>query len=65
MQGVIRKLSERGFGFISTPIGSDVFFHASKVKGKHFPAMRVGDKVEYEVEAAADGRIAATIVTMA
>lgn len=51
MNGVIKKLTDRGFGFI-TPEGEakDVFFHSDSVVGAQFNDLREGDMVTFEVE---------------
>lgn len=47
--GTIKKLvSARGFGFITTEDGSEIFFHRSQVTGDRFDSLREGDKVTYE-----------------
>ena len=45
-QGTIKKLTDKGFGFIEGERG-DVFFHHSAVEGD-FDGLREGQKVEYE-----------------
>ena len=45
-QGTIKKLTDKGFGFIEGERG-DVFFHHSAVEGD-FDSLREGQKVEYE-----------------
>lgn len=47
-QGVIRKLTDKGFGFIEGDKG-DLFFHHSEVRGTSFESLREGQKVSYEV----------------
>ncbi len=50
-QGVIKKLvADRGFGFISTEDGTDVFFHNSAVADDGFEQLQQSQTVEYEVE---------------
>jgi CspA family cold shock protein len=46
-QGTIKKLVDRGFGFIDGEKG-DLFFHQSAVEGTTFEALSVGQQVEYE-----------------
>ena len=50
VQGTIKKLTDRGFGFISQD-GSekDLFFHSNELKGVDFNELKEGDKVEFEV----------------
>lgn len=46
-QGTIKKLAEKGFGFIDTAKG-DLFFHLSALQGVTFEELRVGQTVQYE-----------------
>ncbi|HEX3656173.1 MAG TPA: cold shock domain-containing protein [Pirellulales bacterium] len=51
--GTIKKLvQDKGFGFIQTADGADVFFHHSSVADQAFDNLTEGQKVEYTVEAA-------------
>jgi len=53
MTGYIVHLNARGFGFIRTPNGSDVFFAARCVDAgvKRFDLLREGDRVSFEKKA--------------
>jgi len=46
-QGTIKKLVDRGFGFIEGEKG-DIFFHQSALQGTTFDALSEGQQVEYE-----------------
>ena len=46
-QGTIKKLTDKGFGFIDTGSG-DLFFHLSSLQGTTFEQLQVGQPVEYE-----------------
>ena len=48
-QGKIKKLTERGFGFVTSAGGEDLFFHMSNVQGISFELLREGQTVEYTV----------------
>ena len=50
MQGTIKKLTDKNFGFISQE-GSekDLFFHANELDGVEFNDLREGDAVSFEV----------------
>ncbi|HEX3998046.1 MAG TPA: cold shock domain-containing protein [Pirellulales bacterium] len=49
--GTIKKLvSDKGFGFIQTGDGGDIFFHHSTVQNSQFDNLREGQSVEYTVE---------------
>lgn len=45
-RGVIKKLSERGFGFIEGEAG-DIFFHSSAVEGTDWSDLKKGQQVTY------------------
>lgn len=46
-QGTIKKLTDKGFGFIEGERG-DIFFHSSAVEGDvNFDSLREGQHVEY------------------
>lgn len=51
MTGTIKRLTDKGFGFI-TPEGGDkdVFFHSSALVGATYADLKVGDMVTFEVE---------------
>ena len=46
-EGTIKKLTDRGFGFIKTAGTKDLFFHSSAVEGVTFEELREGQKVSY------------------
>jgi CspA family cold shock protein len=57
MQGTIKKLvTDRGFGFIQSETGAELFFHASSVEGESFDALHEGQRVEYTAEQDPRGR---------
>ena len=52
MKGTIKTLvAEKGFGFIATQEGEakDIFFHRSKVGGKGFEGLTVGEVVTFDI----------------
>jgi cold shock protein len=57
MQGTIKKIvSDRGFGFIGSDTGTELFFHASSVDGGAFDSLREGQRVEFATEQDPRGR---------
>jgi len=46
-EGSIKRLTDKGFGFIDTGKGKDLFFHSSSLQGVTFDALREGQKVSY------------------
>ncbi len=55
-KGTIRKLMDRGFGFIKAEEGEDFFFHRSDTEGVEFDSLRAGQEVEFEKGQGRDGR---------
>lgn len=51
MQGTIKRLvRDRGFGFIRSVEGQEVFFHRTSLQNLNFDGLREGERVEFEVE---------------
>jgi len=48
-EGQIKKLTDKGFGFIKTGNGDDLFFHMSNLNDVHFDDLQEGDTVTYTV----------------
>ncbi len=48
-EGTIKRLTDKGFGFIDAGGGKDMFFHMSSVEGTHFNELHEGQQVSYEV----------------
>ena len=46
-EGSIKKLTDKGFGFIKTGSDKDLFFHSSSVQGASFDELHEGQKVSY------------------
>ena len=46
-EGTIKRLTDKGFGFIDTGTNQDMFFHMSNVEGANFDDLREGQKVSY------------------
>lgn len=50
MNGTIKTLTDRGFGFISRDgEEKDLFFHSKELNGVTFDELKVGDAVTFEV----------------
>ncbi|MCL4405192.1 MAG: cold shock domain-containing protein [Patescibacteria group bacterium] len=50
MKGTIKKLTDRGFGFIAREGETkDLFFHSKELKGVTFDELKVGDAVTFDV----------------
>lgn len=51
MQGVIKKKTDKGFGFITVAgQDKDLFFHSKSLVGVTFDELNEGDTVSFEVE---------------
>jgi len=51
MQGTIKRvIRDRGFGFIKSTEGQEVFFHRSGLQEINFDSLKEGENVEFEVE---------------
>lgn len=48
-EATIKRLTDRGFGFLDTGGGQDLFFHMSALQGVTFEQLREGQKVTYDV----------------
>ncbi len=49
MEGTIKTLTEKGFGFITVEgEEKDLFFHGNELKGVSYEDLKVGDKVSFE-----------------
>ena len=64
-KGTIARLMDRGFGFIKTEDGTDLFFHRNELDGVEFSSLREGQEVEFEKGQGRDNRPAAVKVKLA
>ncbi len=46
-QGTIKKLTDKGFGFIALPGGKDIFFHSSNLEGVRYEELYEGQSVSF------------------
>jgi len=61
MQGTIKKLTDKNFGFIAQDGGDDLFFHANSLEGVDFSQLREGDAVTFETESTPKGNAAVNV----
>ena len=47
MNGAIKRMTEKGFGFIATPEGTEYFFHQSACASMRFDELREGQAVSF------------------
>lgn len=51
MQGTIKRvIRDRGFGFIKSTEGQEIFFHRSGLQNIAFDGLKEGENVEFEME---------------
>jgi CspA family cold shock protein len=64
MTGTVKFFNAtKGFGFIATEEGEDIFFHRSNVKNTGFrDVLEQGDKVQFELKQEMKGKRAYNIV---
>lgn len=48
-EGKIKRITDKGFGFIDNGTDPDMFFHCSAVEGVSFDELREGQSVSYEI----------------
>ena len=62
MQGTIKTLTDRGFGFISRAGETkDLFFHSKDLNGITFEELKVGDTLTFEVSEGQKGPAAVNV----
>lgn len=62
MKGQIKKIMDKGFGFIAPEDGGkDIFFHSNSLVGVQFTELREGDAVSFEVEDTEKGKNAINV----
>lgn len=62
MKGIIKKLDDRGFGFITLEGQKDIFFHANDCSEGNFKDMHEGDAVSFETASSDKGPKAINVV---
>ncbi len=65
LKGTIRRLMDRGYGFIKTEQEEDLFFHRNDLEGVEFNSLTEGQEVEFEKGQGRDGRPQAVKVKLA
>lgn len=62
MTGTIKRLTDKGFGFISREgEEKDLFFHSNDLNGVSYNDLKVGDSVTFDVEQGQKGPAAKNV----
>ena len=63
-QGTVRWFNNaKGFGFLGTDTGPDVFCHYSSIQNDGYKSLKEGERVEFDVVEGTTGRPQADLVT--
>ena len=46
-EGTIKRLTDKGFGFIDTGSDKDLFFHSSSLEGVSYDELQEGQRVSF------------------
>jgi CspA family cold shock protein len=64
-EGTVKWFNEsKGFGFITSEDGGDVFVHHSSIQGDESKSLAEGDKVSFDVEQGEKGPKAVNVVKL-
>jgi CspA family cold shock protein len=58
---ITRLIIDRGFGFIRTEQGEDLFFHRNDLEGVNYNSLREGQQVEFQVAEGPDSSSAVRV----
>lgn len=62
MNGVVKKKTDKGFGFIAVPgQEKDLFFHSNSLVDVTFDELKEGDNVSFDVEDSPKGKNATNV----
>ncbi|MEK6715781.1 MAG: cold shock domain-containing protein [Candidatus Omnitrophota bacterium] len=56
--------NQKGYGFITTESGADVFVHHSAIQGEGYKSLEEGQEVEFEIEKGQKGDQATKVVKL-
>lgn len=63
MKGTVKWFdSDKGYGFISSEEGKDIFVHFSAIQSEGYKSLQEGDQVEFDVKDGDRGPQAANVV---
>ncbi|MBU1087339.1 MAG: cold-shock protein [Candidatus Omnitrophica bacterium] len=62
-KGTVKWFSDqKGYGFIASESGKDVFVHHNAIQGNGYKSLNEGQEVEFEVQPGPKGEQAANVV---
>lgn len=53
--------NQKGYGFITTESGTDIFVHHSSIQGEGYKTLEEGQEVEFEIEKTPKGEQAVKV----
>jgi CspA family cold shock protein len=56
--------NQKGYGFISTDEGKDIFVHHTAIKGEGYKTLQEGQSVEFDIVQSPKGEQAANVVKL-
>jgi len=64
-KGVVKWFNpKKGYGFITSEDGKEIFVHFSSLQGEGFKTLREGDEVEFEITQGEKGEQATQVVKL-
>ncbi len=64
-RGTVKWFSnQKGYGFISSESGTDVFVHHSAIQGDGYKSLDEGQQVEFEIQQGPKGEQATNVVKL-
>jgi CspA family cold shock protein len=65
LQGTVKWFNDgKGYGFIESDGGNDVFVHFSAIQGEGFKSLSEGQRVEFEITTGPRGQQASNVVLL-
>jgi CspA family cold shock protein len=61
--GTVKKLTQRGFGFIQVGTGQDIYFHTSQCVTA-FDSLQEGERVSFQIEDSPKGLRAVSVTRL-
>ncbi|MGI4827021.1 MAG: cold shock domain-containing protein [Janthinobacterium lividum] len=63
-QGTVRWFNNaKGYGFLGTDTGPDVFCHYSAIQNDGYKSLKEGERIEFDVIEGSTGRLQADVVS--